>query len=140
MKISTLNDPYRRTATIGVIGLITAASLMILAACTKEADDVNKNLSTDADNFKIVRTVVFVNGITDKTLLEITGKCSVDPGDGRRMTVLCKTDSGEYLRHALGQSDNVFWFYRQEEAANVSKSHYRFTVRPESLIPAVTAP
>lgn len=111
--------------------------LVSLSACTKEADDVNKNLSTDADNFKIARTVTFVNGITDKVILQIAGFCSVDPGDANRMTVTCKDDQGKYIRHALGKSDNVFWFYEQTQAAKVSQSHYRFVVRPEALIPEI---
>lgn len=118
----------------GVVGILALAGL---AGCSKEATDVNKNLSTDADNFRIARTVTFVNGITDKVILQIEGFCSVDPGDSNRMTVTCKDDQGKYVRHALGKSDNVFWFYEQTQAANVSQSHYRFVVRPEALIPEV---
>lgn len=114
------------------------ALIGILTACTKEAEDVNKNLSTDADNFKVARTVTFVNGITDKVILQIEGFCSVDPGDGNRMTVTCKDDQGRYVRHALGKADNVFWFYEQIQAQDVSKSHYRFVIRPAALVPEVT--
>lgn len=130
------SDPMRSHKRI--IGVVTGlVALAALAGCSKESEDVNKNLSTDADNFKIARTVTFVNGITDKVILQIEGFCSVDPGDSNRMTVTCKDDQGKYIRHALGKSDNVFWFYEQTQAAEVSKSHYRFVVRPEALIPEV---
>jgi hypothetical protein len=125
---------YKRTLTI----LAVTTAVVGLAGCTKEADDVNRNLSTDADNFRIARTVTFVNGITDKVILQISGLCSVDPGDANRMTVTCKDDQGKYVRHALGKSDNVFWFYEQAQATNTSTSHYRFVLRPESLIPNVS--
>lgn len=118
-----------------VSGILAAA--LILAGCTKEADDVNRNLDTDADNFKVARTVTFVNGITDKVILQIEGFCSVDPGDANRMRVTCKDENGQYVRHALGKADNVFWFYEQIQAQNVSKSRYRFVLRPAALVPEV---
>jgi hypothetical protein len=125
-----------RTRLVAIVAGVLAV-VGLTAGCTKEATDVNKNLSTDADNFKIARTVTFVNGITDKVILQIEGFCSVDPGDGNRMTVTCKDDQGKYIRHALGKADNVFWFYEQIQAQNVSTSHYRFVIRPESLVPEV---
>lgn len=117
--------------------LFVLFTLILITSCTKEAEDINRNLDTDADNFRIARKVTFVNGITDKVILQIEGFCSVDPGDGNRMRVTCKDDQGKFIRHALGKADNVFWFYEQIQAANVSKSHYRFVIRPESLIPDV---
>lgn len=124
-----------------IIAVCAAIIVMVgLAGCSPEAKDVNKNLDNDGDNFKVSRTVTFVNGITDKTILQISGFCSVDPGDATRMRVTCKDDQGQYVRHALGKSDNVFWFYEQTQARDVSKSHYRFVVRPEALIPELSTP
>lgn len=109
-----------------------------LAACgSEEAKDVDKNLTKDADNFSVSRRVTFVNGITDRVVLEITGKCSVDPGDSNRMSVICKTDD-KYIKHFLGKSDNVFWTVEQVEASDTSASHYRFVLRPGSVIPEVS--
>ena len=116
---------------------ITAATATVLAltACTSEAESVNENLTKDADNFKVARKITFVNGVTDKVILEAQGLCSVDPGDAQRMFVTCKDNDGKYVRHSLGKSDNVFWFVEQLEATNTSTSAYRFVVRPDSLIP-----
>jgi hypothetical protein len=114
-----------------------AAAVLTLAGCTKEADDVNKNLATDADNFKVARKVTFVNGITDKVMLEIQGLCSVDLADSARYSVTCKGNDGRYLRNFLGKSDNVTVVVEQLEATNTSTSHYRFVIRPEALIPEV---
>lgn len=105
------------------------------AACTdNDANVVNENLSTDADNFKVLRRVVFVNGITDKILLSVEGYCSVDPGDAVRMTVTCKSGNS-YFRNALGKSDNTFWYYEQLVNSNVSPDHYKIVFKPETLIP-----
>lgn len=117
---------------------IAAVAVLGLSACSTEAESVNENLSNDADNFKVARRITFVNGITDKVILEAQGLCSVDPGDGNRMFVTCKDDNGKYVRHSLGKSDNVFWFVEQLQATNTSTSAYRFVVRPDSLIPDVS--
>jgi hypothetical protein len=114
-----------------------AAATMLATGCTKEAEDVNKNLSTDADNFQVERKVLFVNGITDKVMLEIMGLCSVDLTDPARYSVTCKDAAGEYVRHFLGKSDNVTVVVQQTSAKKTSTSRYRFVLRPESLIPEV---
>ncbi|GAB6901947.1 beta-sandwich lipoprotein [Kineosporia succinea] len=126
----------RRTAVAAAI--MAGVAAFGLSACTTEAESVNDNLSKDADNFKVARKITFVNGITDKVILEAQGLCSVDPGDGNRMFVTCKDSDGKYVRHSLGKSDNVFWFVEQLEATNTSTSAYRFVVRPDSLIPEVS--
>src|SRR5690348_15305578 len=97
--------------------IVTASlAVLALAGCNKEADDVNKNLATDADNFRVARKVTFVNGITDKVMLEIQGLCSVDLSDPARYSVTCKGNDGKYLRNFLGKSDNVTVLVEQLEA------------------------
>lgn len=122
------------TKLVAVLGI----SAVLLAGCSKEADDVDRNLTTDADNFKVFRKVTFVNGITDRVVLEIQGRCSVDPGDVNRMSVICKDNEGKYVKHFLGKSDNVFWTVEQLEASDTSASRYRFVIRAGALLPEVT--
>lgn len=55
---------------------ITGALMLSLGACTP-AQTASYNLSNDSDNFRVMRRVVFVNGITDKYLLSIEGLCSI---------------------------------------------------------------
>lgn len=121
------------------IGALGVAVVLVLgvSGCTKEADNVNKNLSTDADNFKIAREVTAINGITDKIMLQVSGLCSVDNSDPNRYSITCKVGK-EYTRDFIGKSDNVTLVTHQLEATNVSTSAYRFVLRPASLIPEVT--
>lgn len=58
-----------------LIGLVAAG--FMLGACTP-AQTASYNLSNDSDNFRVMRRVVFVNGITDKYLLSIEGLCSIE--------------------------------------------------------------
>lgn len=120
---------------------VTAVAVLALAGCTKEADSVNKNLSTDADNFRIAREVTAYNGITDKVILQVSGLCSVDNADPNRYSVTCKIGEGrnaQYARDFIGKSDNVTLVTHQFEATSASTSRYRFVLNPTALIPDVS--
>lgn len=117
-----------------ILAAVLAVMTLGVAGCTSDSDVVNKNLSKDADNFRVLRRVVFYNGITNTYILSIEGYCSVDAGDGRRMSVTCRTAEG-YKRHFLGSSDNVTWFAEQLTANNVSAAHYKVVFKPSVIIP-----
>lgn len=106
-----------------------------LTACSKDRDVVDQNLTKDADNFKVARRVVFLNGITDKYLLSIEGYCSIKDENGQ-LEVLCKTGGG-YKKHFLGLSDNVTYFAEQINAQDVSSDHYKVTFKPSTIVPMV---
>lgn len=111
--------------------------IFTLASCSNDADVVNENLTTDADNFKILRRVVFYNGITDNYILEITGYCSLDTSNPARYAVTCKTGKDTYKRHFLGKSDNVTMVTEQLESAGVSSSRYKVVFKPSVIVPEV---
>lgn len=120
--------------------LMTALPAIVLfgAACESQADVASRNTSTAADNFEVLRRVVFVNGITDKYLLSIEGYCSRGNHDSaKEMTVTCKTGPSSYKKHFLGLSDNVTYFIEQMEPAKVDGFHYRVIFRPAELIPDI---
>jgi hypothetical protein len=87
--------------------LIAAAALgLVLTGCTSEADTVSDNISKDADSFKVVRRIVFYNGITGNYILEVEGRCSLGNFDKNgELSVTCKTGEDEYKKHFLGLSD-----------------------------------
>lgn len=116
---------------------VTGALMLSLGACTP-AQTASYNLSNDSDNFRVMRRVVFVNGITDKYLLSIEGLCSItkDNGDAQ-LEVTCKTGDGEYKKHYLGISDNITYFVEQLDPASVDTYHYKVQFRPEELLPDI---
>jgi hypothetical protein len=118
------------------LALLTAAAALTLVGCSSDADTVSHNLSKDAEQFKVERRVVLFNGITDKYLLTIEGRCSVEPIDGR-LEVICKVGEDSYKKHFLGLSDNVSWFAEQLEGADVDEFHYKVIFKPEAIVPDV---
>lgn len=116
-----------------------AVGLLALAGCSSDADVASENISTDADNFKINRRIVAVNGITDKYILSVEGWCNINVDtNARQLEVTCKVNDG-YKKHFVGLSDNTTYFVEQLKSANVSVDHYKVIFKPEAIIPDIEA-
>lgn len=120
--------------------LAATAGILLATGCSSDADVVSENISKASDQFEINRRIIFFNGITDKYLMTIEGKCSIDTGDAKKLVVTCKTGDDAYKKHYLGLSDNVTYFVEQLDSAKVSKYHYRVIFKPETVIPDVDRP
>lgn len=121
-----------------IFGCVAAvAAALSLGACSA-GDTASRNISYDSDNFKVMRRVVFVNGITDKYLLSIEGLCSITKDkEDLQLEVTCKTGEGEFKKHYLGISDNVTYFVEQMDASSVDTFHYKVAFRPETILPDI---
>jgi hypothetical protein len=117
-----------------VVGIFAA---ILVAGCTSDADVASENISTDADNFKILRRIVAVNGITDNYVLTVEGWCNIND-QKTQLEITCKIDGG-YKKDFVGLSDNTFYFVEQLQAANVSVDHYVVVFKPSTVIPDVEA-
>lgn len=123
----------KKLATL-VLGLVMALSI---AGCN-DADVVSENISTAADQFEVLRRVVFYNGITGEYMLTIEGYCSLGNWDATgELTVTCKTGPDDYKKNFLGLSDNVTYFVEQMDSANVSSAHYRVIFKPSVILPDI---
>lgn len=126
-----------RRAALAVVVVALAATTLV--GCSTDADVASQNLSQDADQFKIPRRVVFLNGITDKYILSIEGNCSIFPTPGQ-IDVICKLPNGTFLKHSEGLSNNVTWFSQQMTGVDVSTLQYKVIFKPESLVPDFDRP
>lgn len=120
-----------------VIAIVAALALIGGAtACESDADVASKNLSKDADNFKVPRRIVFYNGVTGDYILVIEGRCSLGNADkDGELSVTCKVGDDQYKKHFLGLSDNVTYFAEQLEGKNVSVNHYKVIFKPSTIVP-----
>jgi hypothetical protein len=118
--------------------ILAALACLVLTACANDATVVSYNISQDAQNFKIVRRIVFYNGITNDYILSVEGLCSIDDEAGnKKIGVTCKVAEGNYKKHYLHISDNVTYFSEQMEAGNASTSRYKVTFKPSVIIPDI---
>jgi len=120
--------------------LITSAALaatVLITGCS-DADIASRNLSKAADQFEVVRRIVFYNGITGEYILSIEGLCSLGnkdkPGE---LSVTCKTGPTQFKKHFLGLSDNVTYFAEQIDANTTDASMYRVVFKPLAIIPNI---
>jgi len=113
---------------------VAAAAILGLAACETDAQVTDRNMTKEAESFKVERKITFINGITDKVMLVIEGKCSTN-NEGKQLTVLCKVGKGEYKKHFLGLSDNVTYVTQQIDSTGLSAYHYKVIFKPETLVP-----
>ena len=69
-----------------ITAIALGVSVFVLSGCLDDAEIASQNLSKSADNFEIVRRVVFYNGISGEYMLEITGRCSIDDQGNQSIT------------------------------------------------------
>ena len=126
----------KRIAIAAAIALATLSAIPAQAGIfSDDAQVASRNLSKAADNFEILRRVVFMNGITDEYMLELIGYCSITVQQSQRqLEVVCKSPEG-WRKHFLGLSDNVTYFVEQMDDTQVSENHYRVTFKPQAIIP-----
>lgn len=118
-----------------LIGIVVA--VILLAGCSSNADKVSDNLSTEAEQFKVQRKIVGINGITDKILFEVEGRCSLEMGDTMENTldVICKHGPDDFRKHYIGMSDNVTFISTQVKGLDVSEYRTKIILKPENLVP-----
>jgi len=118
--------------------LLATVAIAVLTGCARQADVASNNLSVAADNFEVMRRIVFYNGITGDYILTIEGLCSLgnndDPGE---LSVTCKVGPNEFKKHFLGLSDNVTYFAEQIDSLEADVYHYRVIFRPSTILPDI---
>lgn len=121
---------------VGSIAL-AFASIIPLAGCSPDAKVATENILKEGDSFKIMRRVVFYNGVTGDYILSIRGYCSMDVNaDKTAFNVICKTNEG-FKRHTMVLSDNTTAFVEQLDPARVSTQTYEVIFKPSVIIPDV---
>ena len=128
----------KRTAKIVASAVVAGVAL---TGCTADDSDVvDKNITKAAKNFEVQRRIVVFNNITDKILLQVEGRCNVDPS-GNRIFFTCKVADGtgpdSYVRNQAYVGDNVTTIIEQGEPIKVSAYQYRVTYKPQTVIPDV---
>ena len=118
-----------------LIFLLTVVSL-IFVSCN-DAEVARRNLEYEEQNFNVYRRVVFYNGINGEYILTIEGKLAIIIDEDGDLVVTVKTETGEYMKHYLGLSDNVTYFSQQIEANKVSTARYKVIFKPSVILPNV---
>lgn len=121
-----------------IIAIFIAVVIAVsMAGCETEASRVNYNLSQQADNFNIVRQLTVINCIEGDVLFQMTGKMSITADIADNQLEIIVEDSGTYVKHFVGLSDNVTYIIEDLKlgANEVSKYKYTLNFNPNMWIP-----
>lgn len=86
---------------------------------------VNK-LEMKEGNFETLRRVVFYNVRLGETVFSCEGYCHVQVDNDGDIEIVVKTGKNDYLRHYLGQKQDITYF--SEQLASVESDNYRYKI------------
>ena len=110
---------------------------IILSGCTS-SERVASNLNYQAEEFRLFRRIAAINGITDKPLFEIIGKCSIETDASYvsgTMEITCKNGEDSFAKHFVYLSDNVLIVVEQLHNIDVPQYHFQIVFAPQSILP-----
>lgn len=116
---------------------VALIAVLGLSACNSrnDADYISKNISTEAENFKVMRRIVFMNSITDDVMLTLEGNCSIEKDEKNQLQITCKHGKDDYKKHYLGLADNTPYLVEQLDAIPSDPYHFKIVFKPQSLVP-----
>ena len=117
--------------------VLVSAMIMALTGCdAREADKVSYNISLQADNFNVVRRLTVINTRSDKCILQMTGKISIeDQRDGIAVLVELDRDKGIYQKHYIYMNENTMYTVEDVSGVEVSRYAYEMEFMPQTLVP-----
>lgn len=116
--------------------LAITAGLVTVAGCT-QADRASYNVSEEAENFNVLRRLVVINTVTDKPLLELTGKFSNDIDiDSKQLEITVKEENGTFKKHFIGlDAATVVYTIEDINGTNVDPNRFQISYLPEAIVP-----
>ena len=115
--------------------IVLSAGIFVLAACN-DADVASHNLSQDADNFKVLRKVTFINTVSDEVLYTVEGNFSISADtDDNQLEITAKTGEDKFQKHFLGLSPTTVYIVEQMEWQETNKYNFKITIKPSALVP-----
>lgn len=116
---------------------LTLLSCTLLTGCT-DAEVVSQNLSEDAENFKVLRKITFINTISDEILYTVEGNFSIKADtEDNQLEITAKTGEDEYQKHFLGLSPTTVYIVEQLEWTETNKYQFKITLKPSTIVPDV---
>ena len=126
----------KRFVAIIVALVILGVVAVSMSGCGRQSAVVSRNVSKEADNFNVVRRLTVINTRTDKCLLQMTGKISIeDVTDGIAVLVEVDRDKGIYQKHWVYLNENTMYTVEDLNGVSVSKYAYELEFMPQELVP-----
>lgn len=117
------------------LALAVALLVLILTGCESQATYVSYNVSKEADNFNVVRRLTVINTRSDKVILQMVGRMSIeDQTDGISALVEIDRDRGIYQKHYIYMNEWTMYTVEDLNGVSVSAYDYEIEFMPKSII------
>ena len=120
---------------ISVLALIMVS--VSLSGCGREANRVSYNISKEADNFNVMRRLTVFNTRTDKCMMQMTGRFSIQNEGNNELAVIVELDRKKeiYQKHFVYLNEWTTYTVEDLNGVKVSKYDYELEFMPEMLVP-----
>ena len=116
--------------------IIAVAMIIFTFTGCREAERVSYNVSKEADNFNVTRRLTVINTRTDKCLLQMTGRMSIDAVTGGvEVLVEVDRDKGIYQKHYIWMNDWTMYTLEDLNGVGVDRYAYELEFMPRTLMP-----
>ena len=118
------------------LALAVVMILMLCACGDSQATIVSQNVSKEADNFNVVRRLTVINSRSDKVVLTMVGKISIeDVTNG--IAVLVEIDHAKklYQKHYIYLNSWAMYTVEDVSGVEVSPYIYELEFMPEQVVP-----
>ena len=116
--------------------LATSIFALALTGCNDDATVARHNMTKAADNFELMRRIVFYNVRLGQNVVTVEGKCSIEYGNDRT-EYICKVGDGKFIRNFLSDSNDIVAIVEQMDSVPVNVYHFRRTFKPQTIIPDI---
>ena len=113
-----------------ITGGLCALLVLSLSGCT-EVDQVNENLSKEANNFNVQREITVFNTRTDTVLFQMQGTFALTNDESGELVVTCEVGEGKYKKHFIYLGPDTTYVVEDISGAGVDKYHYEINFLPE---------
>ena len=129
----------KTVATWGFILVFAVIVAIALSGCgVRESDRVSYNISKQADNFNVTRRLTVFNMRTDKCIMQMTGKMSIEvDGSDNQLEVIVEDEYGEYKKHFIHLGTHIEYVVEDITSDDVSNYHYTLNFNPDMWLPEI---
>lgn len=106
------------------------AIVPLISGCS-ESSIQSTNLSREADNFRVLRRLRFINTISDQELFVVEGNFSINyKPETSQLEITAKTGDNTYQKHYLGISPTTVYVCEQLEWKEENKYLFKIILNP----------
>ena len=128
----------KTVATWGFILVFVVIVAIALSGCgVRESDRVSYNISKQADNFNVTRRLTVFNMRTDRCIMQMTGKMSIQNEGNNELAVIVEIDRKNhiYQKHFVYLNEWTMYTIEDVTGAEVSRYAYEVEFLPQTLMP-----